>query len=334
MNRRTLVLCLATALSMAAAVTARAQDMPEDKTAIWTLQDENASVSTAGLTDRFYVNGLHLGYVSGTDAVPDMLQRVGRAVWAGGGQLRFTASLDQQIFTPGNTSTPYWPPGDRPYAGLLFGNVGLYRDVPDSRSILGLSLGLVGPGALAAQTQDWVHSVIGQTRDQGWDSQLRNEPLVELTSARTYRLNTGTIGGLETQALPDLAVGLGNLRIYAQTGVLFRFGQGLDSDYGPPRLFPGPSGGDAFRPTRPFAWYVFLGGDGQGILRDITLDGNDFSAGPSVTLQPFVGELELGAAIMLYGTRLTYTQVIQSQEFQHQKGGPHQFGSLALSVRF
>ena len=334
MNCRTLVVCLAAALTMTAATAARAQDMPEDKTAIWTLQDENASISSAALTDRFYVNGLHLSYVSGTDGVPDVFQRIGHAIWPDGGQLRFVAGLNQQIFTPSDTAVPYWPPGDRPYAGMLYGDVGLYRDVPESRSILGLSLGVVGPGAFAAQTQDWFHHVIGQTDDQGWGSQLRNEPLVELTSARTYRLNTGTIGGLETQALPDLAVGLGNLRIYAQTGVLFRIGQGLDSDYGPPRLFPGPTGGDAFRPTRPFVWYVFAGADGQGLLRDITLDGNDFSGGPSVTLNPLVGELEAGFAIMVYGTRLTYTQVMQSQEFQHQKGGPHQLGSLALSVRF
>ena len=334
MNPRPLVPCLAAALTLAAATAARAQDLPPDTASIWTLQDENASISSAGLTDRFYVNGLHLGYVSGTDAVPDMMQRIGRAIWPGGGQLRFYADINQQVFTPANTAVPYWPPGDRPYAGLLYGDVGLYRDVQESRSILGLALGLVGPWAGGEQIQNGFHDLINQAHDAGWSSQLRNEPLVELTSARTYRLNTGTIGGLETQALPDLAVGLGNLRIYAQTGVLFRFGQGLDSDYGPPRLFPGPTGGDAFRPTRPFAWYVFAGADGQGILRDVTLDGNDFSAGPSVTLNPFVGELEAGFAIIVDGTRLTYTQVMQSQEFQHQKGGPHQMGSLALSVRF
>ena len=98
MIRRTLVLSLATALLGAAA--ARAQDMPEDKVAIWTLQEENSAVSTETLKDRFYVNGVHLGYVSGTDGVPDFLQGVGRALWPRGGQMRFAASLTQQMFTP------------------------------------------------------------------------------------------------------------------------------------------------------------------------------------------------------------------------------------------
>ena len=333
MIRRTMALSLAAALA-GAAVAAEAQELPPDKTAIWTLQDENASISSANLTDKFYTNGLHLGYVSGTDGVPDALQRVARAVWGDGGQYRFGASLTQQIYTPSNTKLATLPAGDEPYAGLLYGTMNIYRDVPDNRSILGLSLGVVGPWALGQQVQNGFHDLIGQRSANGWSTQLRNEPLAEFTSSRTYRLSTGSLFGLETQALPDLAVGLGNLRIYAQTGILFRFGQGLDSDYGPSRLFPAATGGEAFRPTRPFAWYVFAGGDGQAVARDITLDGNDFSAGPSVKLHPFVGELEAGVTIMVAGARLTYTQAIQSQTFQHEPGGLHQLGSLALSVRF
>jgi hypothetical protein len=33
-----------------------------DPVSIWTLQDENASISSAKLTDRYYVNGLRLGW--------------------------------------------------------------------------------------------------------------------------------------------------------------------------------------------------------------------------------------------------------------------------------
>ena len=36
---------------------------------------------------------------------------------------------------------------------------------------------------------------------------------------------------------------------------------------------------------------------------------------------------------MFCGVRLTYTQVFQTSEFNVPEGGPHQFGSLALSVR-
>ena len=329
MIRRTLALSLIAPLFAAGAA---AQELPADPHAIWTLQDENASVSSSDLTDRYYVNGLHLGYVSGTDAVPEALQRAGAELW-NGGQLRYAVSVTQQIYTPYDTGAAVTPPGNEPYAATLMGNFQLYRDVADSRSMIGVAVGVVGPWALGEQMQNGFHNLIGQAGN-GWHDQLRNEPLAELTSARTWRLPTGSLGGMETDVLPDLAVGLGNLRIYAQTGALFRIGQGLDSDYGPSRLFPGPSGGDAFNPTRPFVWYVFAGADGQGVAHDLLLNGNTYQPSPGVAPIPYLGEVEFGFAIMVAGMRLTYTQVVQSQEFQHQKGGPHQLGSLALSVRF
>ena len=333
MFRRTPVLGFAALLSaLLAGAAAHAQDLPPDPHAIWTLQDENASISTSSLTDRYYVNGLHLGYVSGTDAVPDALQRTGAALW-NGGQLRYAISITQQIYTPFDTAAIVTPPGDEPYAATLMGNFDLYRDTPDSRSIIGASVGVMGPWALGEQIQNGFHGLIGQGQN-GWHDQLGNEPVFELTSMRTWRLSMGKVGGLETDALPNLAVGLGNLRVYAQTGIAFRIGQGLDSDYGVPRLFPGPNGGDAFNPTRPFAWYMFLGADGQGVAHTMVLNGDMWGISPSAAPIPYLGEVEAGFAIMVWGMRLTYTQVMQSQAFQHEKGGPPQFGSLALSVRF
>jgi lipid A 3-O-deacylase len=307
---------------------------PASTASTWTLQDENASVSSGKLTDRYYVNGLRLGWTSAPDSVPGFLTGVGQAVWGSDGQLRFGFNLSQQIFTPADTASTNPPSNDRPYAGVLLGTFALQRDVPDSRSTLSLGLGVVGPWALGEQVQNGFHDVIGQGHTNGWHAQLHNEPAVQLTSARTWRLPTGTLGGLETDALPDLAVGLGNVRIYAQTGAVFRIGEGLDSDYGVARVAYGPSGGDTFTPTRPFAWYVFAGADGQAVAHDITLDGNSFRDSPNVKLQPFVGEFEAGLAVMAFGARLTYTHVLQTQDFKNQKGGLHQLGSLALSVRF
>jgi hypothetical protein len=322
------------ALGLIAAVPPAAAQAPApDPAAIWTLQDENASLSTAALTDRYYVNGLRLGYTSPEGAEPSFLSGVANAMWDGGA-VRFSFDLSQQIYTPADTKAAQAPAGDRPYAGVLLGTFGLVRDVPDSRSMLAVSLGLIGPDAQGERVQNGFHDLIGQNHNNGWDSQIHDEPLIELMSARTWRLSMGEVAGLETDALPNLAVGLGNERIYAQTGVRIRLGQGLASDYGPARVAPGMSGWDAFKPTRAFAWYVFAGADGQAVARDITLNGNTFRDSDSVKIKPLLAEFEGGIGLMAFGARLTYTHVLQTQEFQHQKGGLHQFGSLALSVRF
>ena len=307
---------------------------PADAVSIWTIQDENASLTTSDrLPDRLYANGLRLGWTSREGGAPDFMERIGQALW-GDGRQRIGVDLTQQIYTPTDTETANPPLNDRPYAGVLLGTVSLIHDSPGARSMLGLGLGVVGPAALGETVQNGFHDLIGQNRNLGWDTQLHNEPLIQITSSRTWRLPMGTIGALETDALPELTAAVGNLRIYAQTGVTLRVGQGLDSDYGVARVLPGLTGTDVFQPTRPFAWYVFAGADGQVVAYDVTLNGNTWQNSRSVNVTPAVAELQGGVAIMAYGARLSYTQVVQTQQFQHQKGGPHQVGSLALSLRF
>jgi lipid A 3-O-deacylase len=87
-------------------------------------------------------------------------------------------------------------------------------------------------------------------------------------------------------------------------------------------------------PSRDLAWYVFAGVDGQAVAHDITIDGNTFQASAHATRVPFVGEMEIGFAVIVGRARISYTQVIQTEEIKGQQGGPHQFGSLALSLRY
>jgi len=314
------------------ALTTQAQPA-EDLSSVWTLQDENASTTAARLADRFYVNGIRLGWTSPTTAVPDFLSDLGHTLW-GAGQQRVAFDLTQQIYTPALTNRTVASPYDRPYAGVLLGSFSLLNDSEDTRSVLTLSLGLVGPGAGGEQVQNGLHDAIGQDRNPGWGGQIQNTPAVELLHERTWRLPIGKVASVEADALPSLTIGLGDLRDYIQTGVTFRFGQGLDSDYGVPRLRPGLSGGDVYTPTRPFSWYVFAGADGQAVGYDMLLQSRPFRGGPHVSSVWDVAEMQGGFAVMAYGMRLTFAYVAQTQEFNGQTGGLHQFGSAALSFRF
>ncbi|HBK09039.1 MAG TPA: DUF2219 domain-containing protein [Acetobacteraceae bacterium] len=313
-------------------IAARAQQAA-DPSSIWTIQDENASVLAGNPPDRLYVNGLRLGWTSPTGHVPDFLANLGRALWDGG-QQRVGFDLTQQIYTPIGTTASVPSPYDRPYAGVLLGNFSLMSDTEDTRSVLSLSLGVVGPAAGAETVQNGFHDIIGQAHINGWGSQIQNTPAVEILHERTWRLPIGTVAGLETDALPSLTIGLGDLRDYIQTGVTFRFGQGLASDFGVPRVRPGLSGGDVFMPTRPFAWYIFAGVDGQAVGYDLLLQSHPFRGGPHVSTIWDVAEMQGGFAVMAYGMRLTFAYVAQTPEFNGQSGGMHQFGSAALSFRF
>lgn len=333
MHRPSAPVALGLLLGLAAAPAAAMP--PADPDAIITLQDENSSITSAHLSDRYYVNGLKLGYVSPTGAVPPFAEQMGRVLW-GDGRQRISIDISQSIFTPLDTTNPPPPHGDRPYAGVLTGNFSLIQDTDYWRSIVGFQVGLVGPGAGAEELQNGWHDLIGQRHTLGWNEyQIHNEPVLEFLSERVWREPLGTLAGLETDVLPNFTVGVGNLRIYGLLGTELRIGQGLQSDYGPPRVQPwGMTGGDAYTPVKPFNWYFFVGADGQAVVHDITLNGNTFQSSPHVSPKWDVGELEAGIAVIMYGVRVAYTQVFQTEEFRGQHGGLHQFGSLAASIRF
>lgn len=304
-----------------------------DHTAVYTLQGENASISTAKLTDRYYVNGIRVGFTSGTGAAPAFAEELARTLY-GAGQTRYSLGVSQQLYTPRDNQVRVPSSGDRPYAATLLAHVSLQQDSADARSTVGLDIGVLGPSALGQPLQNGFHDLIGQNHIAGWRTQLKDEPVFEFLSSRAWRFPLGSVGPFETDSLVDLSAGVGNLKVYAEGGGQVRIGEGLGSDFGVARLRPGPSGGDTFRATVPIAYYAFAGVSGQAIAHNELLDGQTFRRSQSVRSEPFLGEFQAGLGVIYHGARVTYTQVVQSNEFRHQKGGPHQFGSLALSVRF
>jgi lipid A 3-O-deacylase len=325
------MLTLAAAILLPAAANAELQP---DPATIITLQGENATITTSpNVTDRLYTNGLRLGWTSPTGQVPDFLASFGHALW-GNGQQRISIDLSQQIYTPVDTNAVPANPHDRPYAGYLSANFSLLSDTEDHRSVLMLSLGVVGPASGGEALQNGFHDLIGQGHDSGWGSQIGNVPAIEVLAERTWRIPIGSIGGLDSDFLPALTVGLGDVRDYVQAGATVRIGQGLGSDFGVPRIRPGLSGGDAYTPARPVAWYLFAGLDGQAVAYDLLLQSTPFRSGPHVGALWDVGEFQAGAAIMAYGMRLTVAYLIQTPEFQGQRGGLHQMGSASIATRF
>jgi hypothetical protein len=322
------------AISGAVAVAPADAEPAADPTSIWTLQEENASITTSQFNDKYYVNGLKLGWTSPTDQdIPGFIATIGHDLW-GTGQQRLALSLEQSFYTPADTVLVPPDPHDRPYAGVLLADATLIQDTDSTRRVFGVQLGLIGPDAGGESIQNGFHDVIGFGHTKGWAYQIQDQPLLELLDQQTWRFSTGEIGGLDTEFLPTLEAGLGNLRVYGLAGSIVRIGQDLDADFGPARLQPGISGADAYHATLPFGWYVFAGVDGQAVGYDATINGTAFRSSPSATLVPWIGEFEGGLAVMAFGTRLSYTQVIQTEEVRGQHGGLHQFGSLTLSAHF
>ncbi len=288
--------------------------------------------------DRHYTNGLRLGWMSADGDVP------GWATWLADhapllkpdASHRIGWTLAQDMFTPQNKTASGPVLDDRPYAAWLYAGLKLQTEAPDRLDTVELDLGMVGPAALGEQAQNDWHQLIGASSASGWSNQIKNEPGVDLLLERSWRVpltEHAEDGALGVDLVPNAAGSLGNVFTYGEGGLTIRFGEGLQSDFGPPRISPFVPGSDSFHPPLGFAWYLFAGAEGRAVLRNITLDGNTFEDSQSVRKRPLVADLHAGLALLYDHTRLTYTVLARSKEFYGQRSIDY-IGSIALSVAF
>jgi len=305
----------------------------EDDKGIFNLVFENDVF--AG-TDRGYTNGIRLAWLSSEKNMPDWINEGAShlPLFLDDGNKRVSLGVGQSMFAPRDLSQKTLIPGDRPYAGWLYGSVGLVSDTGKMLENVVLTLGVVGPLSYAEQSQKFVHHVVSSPQPQGWNTQLKNEPGIDLAYERKWRaIAEAQPFGIGVDAVPHVGVNLGNVNTSASLGTTFRLGYDLPADYGPPRIRPSLPGSDFFIPTQEIGGYVFTTVEGRAVARNIFLDGNTFARSPHVDKDILVGSLQLGAALTYRNARLSYTHVFMTKEYKTQTGAAR-FGALTLSMRF
>jgi hypothetical protein len=292
-------------------------------------------------TDREYTSGVEAGFTTATvESFDDAsfapsLRRANRALrWLqpkGFDENNVTWAIGQHMFTPEDWRLETPDPRDRPYAGLLFAS--LTYNGRDSHSLRSTSLqvGIVGPSALAEETQNLVHETVGADRFLGWDQQLNDEPVVrvlhqrfrrwDIKPARRFGDITAHYGG-----------SIGNLSTFANAGAELRFGRNLPDNFGTATTL---SYGQNTAPTRWFgspsrpSIHGFVAVDARAVLHDITLDGNTWRDSASVDREPYVAELSLGVALDWRGWQTTVGATYRTKEYETQDGDPS-FGTVTF----
>lgn len=310
-------------------------------------------------SDENYTNGVRLAWISGSrdpkqfGAVQRGLRKLtGGAESLGlfqrisgfrdpeGIEFNYGTSITQLMFTPEDPDARVSPPGQSPYAGWL--GVGFSLHAKDSYALNSaeLSIGVVGPSAQAKEVQDFVHDLKGVVRFKGWDSQIPNEPTLNLFFSQKRRLTfiESERGDFAVDGFGEWGVGLGNFLTNFYVGALTRFGWNLPVDFSDPRLTPTAYAHQPFKTERrdsgTWSLYGLLGFRGFAVAHDITVDGpvfRDFDTG--VTQEPFVGAIFAGFGIRYRDLEVSYVQTSISRRFKEQSSG-QQFGSIAVSYRF
>lgn len=312
----------------------------------FTLMDEN----DFKWSDKYYTNAIQLAYTSPVlfqeNSAPDWLAATLRftplAVSSSTtpAEYRFHFGIAQEMYTA-KYSDRYPPPGDHPFAGLLYSSFGLSSETADRLDVLELSLGVIGPGSLARQTQNEYHDLIGDDRFRGWPNQLRNEPLVQLAWERRYRVPLHREESFGIDLIPLIHLEAGTVRSYATSGSHLRLGWNLPEDFGVDTL---RSTNATFRPARnlpttisgfrPDALYFYAGAQIEGWLHNSPLDGNLWHDSYSVDSYHCVGQSALGFVAHWGQWKLAFSEIIRSKEFRTQDRDYFIFHSVSLTAAF
>jgi len=325
-----------------------AEKKPEDyKTFTFYLENDVFSG-----TDREYTNGIKLTWISQDLRDYRADTRVPR--WSypiiehlpfvnePGFQRNISLSIGQNMYTPEDTAMREPIEDDRPYAGIAYLAVGFHSKNRRRMDTFEIDLGIVGPHSYAEKTQKIVHDWIGSARPQGWQHQLKDEPILNLFYERKWKLMKLDWGrGLACDLIPHVGCFLGNAITGANFGGQIRFGWNLPNDFGTflirpgsdtnapvdeqdPRFFPG---------FHRFGIHLLAGLDARAVARNIVLDGNTFQDSHSVEKRPFVANFIVGVGIIIHRIKISYSYVFQTKEFYSQKER-QEYGAITVSVSY
>ncbi len=314
-----------------------------------------------GGTDENYTNGARLSWITeGKPAIniPVMQENLHR--FSGGSdslewmqkvfgfrhpaqiEYSYGFALSQLMFTPATAETKTPPPGERPYAGWAGIGFSLHARDTHAQNSVEITIGVVGPSAYAEDTQNYIHDIRDIDRFQGWDSQIPNEPTLNLYFNQRRRIELldqwqNVPGNIKLDGFYETGYALGNYRTGVQVGFLVRAGWNLPVEFADPRLTPTAhsqriySGGVN---TSDWSFYALVGAQASGTLHDITLDGPVFrNYDTGVDREPFVGELYAGFGIRHKDCELSYVHTFRTKTFKTQDEN-QSFGSLAVRFQF
>ena len=309
----------------------------DDRNHIITAVYENDLIGSG--KDGEYTNGARLTYIDLDAKFPGWAYRIANAVPTF--DINQTSSIyysiGQNMFTPRTILSKMPDPHDRPYAGFLYGSIGMATLTGNHSDEIEATFGVVGPYSLAANTQKWIHAhITGSPAPQGWSNQLHNEPALMLAWQRAYPETWARdLGGYSFSTSPYYGVTLGNVYTFANTGFNLRFRPGTSKwQDTPQRVRPAMPGTGFFEiPEKKWGWYLFAGVDARAVARNIFLDGNTFGDSYSVSKYPFVVDGNAGAALTYDQLRISYTLVYRTKEF-HDQAAPQTFGAISIGYRF
>lgn len=291
-------------------------------------------------TDRNYTNGIFIEFNAAPSTAlaadrPSYIQVLSTLLPLHSNQpLGWRLRLGHQTWTPENLRAVKPLPEERPYAGLVFVELGIHQHTGLLADSYSLMLGTVGPNSLAEKGQKRVHRIIGSEFPSGWKFQIRSQAVFNL-GYQGHRLITRSNAGPNHQY--DLSgvgrIKIGNYRSEAAVGVVGRWGSRLDSSFGGVGFTPGRFF-DARALTRsPSGYFLFAGIEGRCRGNDITIEGDRPDEVADTRVQHLQATAVVGSVYYQPTWGVSFSVSSSSREFKEDKHSTNATGSIEMFLR-
>jgi len=297
-------------------------------------------------TDRDYTNGLKMTWSTPfledpkDSKLPGWTYSILRHIPFGydeKSERSLSITLGQNIYTPQDTESYDLVVDDRPYAGHMYLGAAIHTRTDNHKHTWELNLGIVGPDSHADDLQEWLHEQTGSDPANGWDNQLKNEATLDVffeTKRRLLRKRVTTGTGFDL--ITHLGGRVGNVAIYANTGLEMRYGWHLPDNFGICTIRGGCEIQPAFNGNghrRKNSLYFFTSAEGRAVAHDIFLDGNTFRDSHHVDKEPLVGDLIVGFIFNIGRITSSYSYIFRTRQFKDHGTSP-EYGAISISFSF
>ncbi|WP_324172724.1 lipid A deacylase LpxR family protein [Sulfurimonas sp.] len=287
-------------------------------------------------TDQHFTNGVTISWLddtfnqddNSTDKNPLKISEINS-------NYNFGLSISQIVITPMDTtiSTPQYD--DIPYAGYLALSAYLFEWNANSFNEFRIEVGVVGEEALGEQVQNGFHTLVGNEKLKGWDTQLGTQYTINaLFRHGDISWKSHKNEGLSMDWFNHYGLNIGNFITDVFVGTMFRIGENYIENFNAhyPYLRKEATLLQLAKHNRGIGWALSAGLNGELLAYSHILD-KAKSEGYETSKRTFKASLYIGIDIVYNIHKITYFYQAQSAD-TYKQNSPIIFGGFMYSYQF
>ncbi|OOF22684.1 lipid A deacylase LpxR family protein [Salinivibrio sp. IB872] len=242
----------------------------------------------------------------------------------------WSLDIGQMMWTPNDITFTTPQPNERPYAGLIFIEPGVYQQTPERVDKWSVLFGIVGPASLTEKGQSYVHKLIDSPDPKGWDYQVRNTPVAQFAYERHQLLHRSEYQEWGVSGRADI----GNFRSEVSAGLSYRIGLDLANSYGGISFEPGRHLNSRMFDASTQGAFLYTAVQGRYRANDITINGDKPPENADIEMTHWQASAAAGFAYYQPRWGTDVSVALHSKDYQQATDDTYSYVSWTVHYRY